>query len=272
MPDTPTFANPPIIELVLGAQFTPLNGFSAGHFGLFWNLLGQDWTHPADAPIIEDRFEHFENLRWDNRSEFQVRILSAGRPGRFQLGHKNDDRLVQIQASRFHLNWRKRPGGVYLSYKKLIDEFEATFTRFAEFAEQAGLGTIAVNQWEVTYIDAFAKGETWQSPADWSKILPGLFGPVFQSEVPGCVLERRAAEWSFEIQPRLGRLHVETRPGRWGESKEECLLLEMTARGPVGRDGVKTLREGLDKGHEVAVGAFLQVVADHVKQKWGQPS
>ena len=56
MTGTTDFANPPIIELVLGVQFSPLTKLTAGHFGLFWKELGEDWTGPADGPLIEDRF------------------------------------------------------------------------------------------------------------------------------------------------------------------------------------------------------------------------
>lgn len=60
MPPTPDFVNPPIVELVLGAQFSPLPKLTAGHFGLFWNELGPDWTEPGDGPLIEDQFELFD--------------------------------------------------------------------------------------------------------------------------------------------------------------------------------------------------------------------
>ena len=57
---TPDFANPPIVELVLSAQFSPLTKLTAGHFGLFWKELGSDWTDPGDEPPIEDQFELFD--------------------------------------------------------------------------------------------------------------------------------------------------------------------------------------------------------------------
>jgi hypothetical protein len=36
MAGTANFVNPPIIELVMGVQFSPLPKLTAGHFGLFW--------------------------------------------------------------------------------------------------------------------------------------------------------------------------------------------------------------------------------------------
>jgi uncharacterized protein (TIGR04255 family) len=267
MSAAPNFANPPIVEFILGAQFFPLTKLTAGHFGRFWDELGDDdWRDPADSLSIEDQFELFDRPRWAAPIP-QLRIEPIRIPGRFTLGHKDKGRLLQLQPTRFHLNWRKREN-FYPSYKKLIVEFEELFGRFSAFAERNGLGTLAVNQWELTYIDAFMK-DGWNSPSDWPRILPGLFGPLFPTEGLEIALEHRAAEWSYEIGQKLGRLHIAAGPGRAGEDNREALLLQMTSRGPVGKEGVKTLRSGLDLGHEAAVGAFRRVVSQEEQGKWG---
>src|SRR5262245_26935055 len=103
MTGTVDFARPPIIELVLGAQFSPLTKLTAGHFGLFWKELGGDWTEPGDGPLIEDQFELFDHPRWRTLTAVQLRLEPLRLPGRFTLGHKNKDHLLQIQATRFHL-------------------------------------------------------------------------------------------------------------------------------------------------------------------------
>lgn len=261
------FVNPPIAELVLGAQFSPLTKLTTGHFGLFWKELGNDWTEPGDGPLVEDQFELFDRPRWRAPIVAQLRLEPLRIPSRFTIGHKNKDRLLQIQASRFHLNWRKRED-FYPSYKMLISEFEEMFARLKAFAAKNGLGELAVNQWELTYIDAFPQGEYWNTPADWATFLPGLFGQLFPTDGLGIRLENRAAQWSYEIQPKRGRLHVAAGPGRVGEDKRDALLLQMTARGPVGKGGAETLRAGLDLGHAAALGAFLRVVSEEAKKRW----
>lgn len=267
MTATPTFATPPIVELVLGAQFSPLAKLTSGHFGLFWKELGDEWVEPSDGPVLLDHFELFDRPPWSPRDAFPFRLEAARLPGRFLVEHQSKDRLIQIQSTRFHLNWRKRHD-FYPSYKNLIAEFEETFSRFSAFAERNGLGTPILNQWELTYVDSFPRGEYWESPADWSKILPSLFSNLFPTEGLGIVLEHRAAEWSYEIEPKRGRLHIAARSGRWGDEKRDCLLLEMTARGPVGKGGVETLRAGLEIGHEAAFGAFLRVVDKDLQRRW----
>src|SRR5205823_2667971 len=122
---------------------------------------------------------------------------------------------------RFHLNWRKRDG-FYPSYRRLITEFEGMLNRFSDFTERTGLGMLAVNQWELTYIDAFLKHEYWGTPADWASFLPGLFGRLFPTDGLSIVLEHRAAEWSYEIHPKRGRLHIAAGPGRVGEDDRDA--------------------------------------------------
>ncbi|MBY0231033.1 MAG: TIGR04255 family protein [Gemmataceae bacterium] len=259
------FANPPIVELVLGAQFSPLTRLTAGHFGKLWQALGPDWIEPGDGPPVEDHFELFDRPRPAGR-ELPFRPLLL--PARFTLGHKGKDRLLQFQSTRFHLNWRKREG-FYPSYSRLIAEYEEVFAQVSAFAEGAGLGELALNQWELTYVDSFPKGEYWETPADWPRVLPGLFGNLSAFDGLPVSMEHRAAEWRYEITPKRGRLHVAAGQGLAGEDQRESLLLTMTARGPVGKGGAATLREGLDLGHEVALGAFMNVASDEAKKRWG---
>ena len=147
----------------------------------------------------------------------------------------------------------------YPSYRSLIAEFEAMFLRFGEFCERADLGELAVNQWELTYVDAFPRGQCWQTPSDWSAFLPGLFGHLRAAD--RLVLETRMTEWSYEIPPKRGRLHIAARLGETADGQQPALLLQTTARGPVGKGGAETLRAGLDLGHDATLENFLQVTS-----------
>lgn len=62
----PSYANPPVVETVLGVQFERLSGFKNGHLGAYWKSLptGQ-WATVDDAPPLEPQFERFEPpARW----------------------------------------------------------------------------------------------------------------------------------------------------------------------------------------------------------------
>jgi hypothetical protein len=57
---TPTFTTPPVVELVIGVQFSPLTKLTSGHFGLLWKELGSEWVLPSDGPLLDDQFELFD--------------------------------------------------------------------------------------------------------------------------------------------------------------------------------------------------------------------
>jgi uncharacterized protein (TIGR04255 family) len=264
MTATLDYPSPPIVELAISAQFSPLTRLSAGHFGLFWHEIGTDWTDPHDAPPIEDRYELFDRSRSPG---LRLQLRPIRLPLRFAVGHKLKDRLVQLQSTRFCLNWRKRDQ-TYPSYKRLINEFQDLFGRFDNFSVRHGLDPLVINQWELTYIDAFPKGEEWQTPADWGRILPGLFGDLFSTDGLSLALAHRAAEWSYEIQPKRGRLHLSAALGRVDGDDRDSLLLTTTARGPVGKNDAASLRAGLDLGHDLAYAVFDRVVSDETKKRW----
>lgn len=274
MEQTPDFAKPPIVEFVLGAQFAPLENFTTGHFGLFWERLGrEEWPIAGEEPPLDPKFELFDAPRWRMARNLQFKLQPGFQPGRFTLQNAERDRMIQLQDTRLLLNWRKRTSGdevKYPSYKVLIGEFEKRFAFLEAFVAEHKLGELQLNQWEITYVDSFPQDELWQSPADWQRILPGLFGTLSTTTQSELSLEHRAAEWSYEIKPKKGRLHVNAQVGYLTESARPSLLLNLTARGPIGGQGVASLREGLDLGHLVSVREFLAMVDPKIKTMWNQ--
>ena len=264
------FAHPPIVELALGAQFSPLTNLTSAHLGLFWQSLGEEWSEPSDGPLLQDQFESFGGPRWAASPGLQLRFGAPPYPGRLVIGHRDGNRLIQVQQTRFHLNW-KRGEGFYPSYTNLVGEFEGAFEQFVKFVGDSKLGDVLLNQWELTYVDSFPKGGAWQTPADWPNILPGLFSSPLPTDGLSVELEldHRAAEWSYEIRPARGRLHIASNYGKRDGSSNESLLLTLTARGPLSGVGSPGLREGLDLGHDAALGAFLKATSTDEQKRWG---
>lgn len=112
---------------------------------MFWRLLGAEWVDPTDAPPIDDQFELFDRPRLDPPSGVEVRLGPAKLPTRLRIGHRDQDRMIQLQPTRFHFNLRRR-AGFYPSYRRLISEFVAMFDRFERFVEDKRLGSVLVNQ------------------------------------------------------------------------------------------------------------------------------
>lgn len=261
----PVLKSPPVMELVLGVQFSPIVSFTSGHAGWFWKKhLSDDWTGGADAPQIGDQFERFDTPKRSSQPALMLRLEPTAMCPRFQVTSATDDRMIQVQPTRFHFNWRRREHS-YPSYGTVVSEFEIHFAAFRRFADEAGFGPLLLNQWEITYLDRVPQGDLWQTPADWHRVFPGLFAPL--PSLDGVTSEHFGGEWVFEIIPKFGRLHVSARHVH--DDDGIALLIETTARGPLGRTaGPAELRVGLDTGHRIAVDTFFQFASQEAIRTW----
>ena len=258
---------PPLEETVIGVQFDTLRNFTIAHYGWYWKkCLDESWDRTLDVPPLVDVFERFDDqARW-NLPKFVLQ--DSALPNRIQIIHNQDDRVIQIQNTRFIYNWRKRATD-YPRFEVTFPEFVSAFGKFQGFIRDAGLGPLSINQWEVSYVNHIPRGDLWESPSDWNRVLPTLFPRGPSSEYVS--FESCSGEWHHVIQPKRGRLHVAVQHGKPRVGNDEVLILQLTARGPV--DTEKSgwdLEAGLRLGHEVIVRTFFQLMSLEAQDYWGR--
>ena len=261
----PKFDSPPVVETVLSVQFAPLQKFTDAHAGWFWkNYLDKEWHNVQVAPKIDDQFERFgDEMRWGQTGAF--RITGPG-PERLQIIRSDEERMIQIQDTRFIYNWKKQEGS-YPSYDELLPEFQRTFSQFEKFAEEAGFGSLLPNQWEVTYVNHILKGDLWQSFKDWPNIFPSL--PLPSLNTSSLSPEDFRGEWRSIIKGSLGRLYTTLSRGKVGSDKgPEIIQLQFTARGPVNPEIPSDLQSGFRLGHESIVLSFTEMTSDAAHKHW----
>ena len=267
----PKFQAPPVIETALSVQFNPLPGYTSAHGGWFWREyleklgdgLSAQWPKAAEAPRIPDQFEKFG--KEDVWTAPAIR-LQQGAPTRMQFIRSDGERMVQIQDSRFVLNWKKT-SALYPSYDSLLPEFRDLLNAFKAFASEAGFGKLAYNQWELAYVDELKKGELWGSIRDLGKIFPGLSMPnVGVSQVPPSGDETMSADWRFSLPNQRGRLLITVRLVRIQPSFEEAVHLTMTTRGRVTE--TETWEQGMNLGHGVLEETFLAITSAEAQEHW----
>lgn len=259
----PKFNAPPVIETVMGLQFNPLAGFTEAHAGWFWkSKLADEWTSVQRAPRILDQFERFgDDIKWGPNHGIRI---SPDEGGRIQIINNDDDRMIQVQNSRFIYNWRKREGG-YPSFDSISPEFTRLFSLFQDFNTDAFGGVPDVNQWEITYVNHIPKGELWTSPKDWVSVINDL--SVSTADVEGQEFDGFNAEWRLLIHGTRGRLHITARHGRKsGPDGDELLILQLTARGPVVPQ--QDYDEGFRIGHEAIVRSFAKMTSKRAHEHW----
>ncbi|AGA28399.1 TIGR04255 family protein [Singulisphaera acidiphila] len=262
------FTNSPLDEFFMGVQFNAIPNFSNGHFGWFWkNYLDHDWTKALDASYLPDAFEHFgQERQWAIPG---VSLQAHGGADRLQVISADDERVIQIQNTRFLYNWRKRKLE-YPSFVTTYPDFRDKWELFQTFLKDANLGQTTPNQWEICYINSISKGTLWNSPADWSSILPGLLP---QDRLAGLVeFENLASEYRYEIPSKRGRIRIAIQHARSVEHDgPEFLKLQLMARGPIVAGMPEwNLDSGLNLGHRVLVETFERISSPEAKSFWGR--
>ncbi len=227
----PSFDKPPLVEVVLGVQFSPLEALKTPHYGDFWQTIKNEFPtledHPPLPPTIE-RFGtagpptiEFTNVPPIRRSWF----VSPDKTG-----------IIQLQRDRFLHNWRRvQESDTYPRYDQVMKPFLAKLELFSKFVADNNLGELKHNQYELTYVNRIAQDEAWISNAQTGRIFPDL---CWRTTSDRFLPEPEAVNWNtkFVLPENSGRLHVSLRtvvlPN--GESN---LFLEMNARGfPQGRN------------------------------------
>jgi uncharacterized protein (TIGR04255 family) len=259
----PKYDAPPVVETVLSVQFDRLPAFSSAHAGWFWkSALDPSWTKVTEVQRLDDEFERFGQERvWKQRA-FQVTAVGK-EPQRLQIVRSDEQRMIQVQDSRFIQNWRKKDEG-YPSYGTLVPEFRKHFTSFASFIEKAALSPIVPNQWEVIYVNLIHRGDMWDSPRDWRGIFPWFALPLHVETFDTF----GSGEWQFVIGDKVARLYVNLGHVKLGGSEDQAIRLQLLARGPVANGSIDGVYAGFDLGHEAIVTAFTAMTSDHAHKRW----
>jgi len=263
----PSFANPPVVETIIGVQFATLTGFRSHHYGWLWReFLGADeWIPIADEKPLPEYMEPFDSPLLKTTAAQPETSLRV----RLKLRSKqHPHRTLQIQADKFYLSWVRGEGALpdYGMIKPLFDEY---FTRFEKFVSESLLGQLKPNLWEVMYVNIVRKGKLWSEPNDWHRVLPTFF-PSGGPASDGLKFTTYDGNWHFEIEPKLGRVHVRIAKMVVNQDPEPVLFIQSIARGQI--DESLTWSDGIDLGHRACIYLFCDITSTEAHEEWGRLS
>jgi uncharacterized protein (TIGR04255 family) len=258
----PQFDEPPVVETVLGVQF-PAVELTNALAGWYWkSALGPEWSNAREAPEIPDAAELFGAERQWMTSP-SIKVIPGITPSRLQIFRRDEERLIQVQNTRFIYNWKKAAGRPYPSYRALLPEFLQHFDQFAKFVQRESLGSVEPNQWEVAYVNHLHRGVLWTVLEDLHRTFP-----AFRPLVPSLPSDNFSGNWvsliSDDQSRKRGRLYVEMKRGK--ADSDEIIRLQLTARGPATVDF--KLREGFDLGHATIVRSFAEMTSPEAHTHW----
>jgi uncharacterized protein (TIGR04255 family) len=261
----PEFDNPPVVERVIGVQFAELPFFTSAHAGWYWKrFLGDEWSQVNVAPKIQDQFEKFGKVAPAQKMRFEVSQVPT--PERTQFVRASDDRMIQLQNSRFLLNWRKAEGQPYPEFKDLYAEFLDLLATFRDFVKEACGEELKINQWEITYVNHIPSDTLWKGVKDWPNLFPELSMPGMGHADKN--LHSMAASWSYTLANDIGRLHLALKHRISTKTEEnEIVSLDLTARGPIDKSG--NFEDSLMVGHDSIVNTFSEITSETAHRCWG---
>lgn len=261
----PEFKFPPVIETVLGVQFSPLKKFSILHCGMFWEKVRKDYPEYSVQPPLEQAFEKFTP---PSTKEIKLGLqVVVSPPLRCWLVDKTSTRLVQIQPDRFIINWREVTGEeVYIRYDTFKPMFEQEWNRFSQFLESEGFPRPEINQCEVTYVNHIELNDDIKSYGEVHKIFN--FWSHLQQESFLPEPEAVSFNTKYVMPEEKGRLHVTLEPRIRKRDGKEVLQLNLVARGKPTSSHLEDITTWFDLGREWIVRGFTDLTTEKMHKLW----
>lgn len=259
--DLPDYENPPVVEVVCGVLFKPIDTLLAPYVGLLWEKFKPEYPHCQEVPPLEPVIEHF-----GESPAPQLRFTEVPPLPRIWFIHADDTGIIQIQRDRFLHNWRKRrPEQEYPRYHAVIEMFRDRLSRLRSFLSEAELGTVEPLQYEMTYINHIPQGEGWNALSEIGNVFPDF---NWQGARPRFLPELEGMNWrtAFVLPERAGRLYVTIRRVVRRSDGRPILLFELTARG-IGEDRTSdAMWAWFDLAREWIVRGFTDLTGEGVQK------
>ena len=255
--DLADYDRPPVIEVVYGVRFTPLQSWRLGHVGAFWQK-------------VVDEFPRCEHAIPITGPDFVDPATSLPIP-RVWLISSADDRLVQLQSGRFLFNWRRREGtGPYPRYQTLSKRFFDLFQDFRNFLAENQLGELDVLEYELTYFNHIFEQEGWTFPDHIGRVVEHL---AWERELHAFLPPPISTNWqaTFQFLEGPGTLTVKLNTARHRKEEKDLLVLELSARGRPTDAPLANLQTWFSQSHRWIVCGFEDLASDEAqKVLWGK--
>lgn len=264
----PSFAEPPLEEVVFGVQFEPLKQFTTTHPGLFWSRIRDRYPTVEDNPPLPHQKELPDLTPVPD--QLQLRLAKPNGLRSWFIG-KDKTQLVQLQRDQFLRNWRRVTGNeVYPRYATLRSLFADDWQEFVAFARDEGLGTPKIDQCELTYINHIDRGVGWNNYSD----LGSVFTMIGLTQGGGLLSAPEVINWTgtYKLPDGRGRLVVEMVPAFRGRDLKMFVSLTLRVRGEPENGGSEAAFAWFELAHEWVVRAFDELTQPSMHAIWKKQS
>jgi uncharacterized protein (TIGR04255 family) len=257
----PDYDNPPVSEVVFGIQFNKLENLKAPHTGILWEKLGRkEYPECKEMPPLAHTIESFDEIAPQLPSVTIEEFNHPPLPRLFFISEIKNH-LIQVQEDRLLQNWRKlQAEDEYPRYVKLFPKFIGSWQLFNSFADELNLGPIQPNQYELTYVNHIPRGRGWRNLSEIHNVFRDLQSEPDRRFLP----EPENISWrkTYRLPNDSGRLHVSLRLAISRESKDQVMILDLTARG----FATKKMDAWFDMAHEWIVKGFTDLTSKSIQE------
>lgn len=269
--DLPDFESPPVTEVVLAAQFEPLEPLQTAHLGLLWSRFRSQFPNVEQQPPLPPQPR--EDLTGTVKPvEIQVEMLTAPPSPRLYFVSASGNELLQVQRDRFISNWRRvGDDDVYPRFERVRDYFAHGLSEFLDFATAEEVGPVRFVQAEVIYLNQLPVGVGWDSFGDVGEVLAFWTNEMSDHALPRPEASSVAFQFLLpDATAPQGRLYVDVRPSMRKSDLTRLLALNLTARVPLDTESADDVLAAVDFGHEWIVRAFASITTPHMHAVWGR--
>ena len=260
--NTPSFRNPPVIETVLGVQFSPIPDWSIPHFGVFWDRVREEFPntqilHPL-PPLTAEMIS----------GAVKIQVVEAPEVRCWYKGI-DESELIQIQQDRFIVNWRQAAGALaYPRYPHMRSLFQTQWARFKQFLSDESLTNPIVIQCEITYVNHIPKGEGWETAQDWERVFT-VCGEVGGGDKFLPPPEGRQFTFNYPMPNARGTLDVTAVRAVRKIDGKDVIQFRLSARGRPTQHGDDGIMEWFDLGRDWVVRGFTELTTPSMHEMWG---
>lgn len=116
----PEYEKPPVVEVVCGILFEPIDTLLVPYFGLLWEKFKAEYSNCQEVAPLIPTIEYF-----DEQTVGEFKISDVPPLPRIWFIHVNGNGIIQVQRDRFLYNWRRmRPEDEYPRYHSVIHMFQ----------------------------------------------------------------------------------------------------------------------------------------------------
>lgn len=250
-------------------MFAPIEGFTIGDIGLFWDRVRDEFPHCEAAERLKPAIESFSG-----DLNFSISLSNVVNVPRAYFRSPKAHELIQLQSDRFAYNWMRSEDSEYPRHKKTTDRFWQLFRLFEAFLVERGLPEPKLQQCELINVNIAPLrefGGSYASALDIFNLIRTK--PIWPERIE---LEAAAVQTHYIIKNEknepLGRLHFEMNPVRDASSGEEAIRFDLIARGATSPLDRHSAERFFSEARDYINMAFLHLTTDEARRVWGEKS